>query len=185
VYEWERQGEGSCTESDGCVYLLSGGHEKSASYFVDASTDGNDVFIATAERLVPQDQNENYDLYDARVGGVNLLSAPAGCSGAGCQGAGAVQSGAVAPASATFTGSGNLTAPLGTDTAAVKPRAKLLTRAQKLVRALRACRAKPRVARVACERQARKRYGPTGKAKKAGAAGKAEVGKHSNGGARS
>jgi hypothetical protein len=179
VYEWERQGEGSCTRPDGCVYLLSGGHEGSASYFIDASADGDNAFIATAERLVPQDQNENYDLYDARVGGVNVVPAPAGCSGAGCQGAGAVTSGAVAPASATFTGNGNLTAPIGVGTTPVRSRAKPLTRAQKLARALRACRAKPKAARAVCERQARKRYGAKGKARKA------EAGKRSNGGARS
>jgi hypothetical protein len=185
VYEWERHGEGSCVQSVGCVYLLSGGHEKSASYFIDASANGDSVFIASAERLVPQDQNENYDLYDARVGGVNFVSAASGCSGAGCQGATAVTPSAVAPASATFTGSGNLTVPFGTGTAAVKPRAKPLTRAQKLTKALRLCRARPKKARATCERQARKRYGPTGKAKKAQAARKAEAGKHSNGGARS
>ena len=185
VYEWEPQGEGNCTQSDGCVYLLSGGHEKSASYFIDASSNGDNAFIATAERLVPQDQNENYDLYDARVGGVNLIPEAAGCTGAGCQGAAAAQSGVVAPASATFTGSGNLTAPFGASPVVVGPRAKSLTRAQKLARALRACLAKPKAARAGCERQARKRYGPAGKAKKAGVAGKARAGKHTNRGARS
>jgi hypothetical protein len=184
VYEWEPQGEGNCTQSDGCVYLLSGGHEKSASYFIDASSNGDNAFIATAERLVPQDKNENYDLYDARVGGVNLIPETAGCAGSGCQGAAAAQSGMVVPASATFTGSGNLTAPFGTSPVAVGPRAKPLTRAQKLARALRACHAKPKEARAACERQARKRYGPTGKAK-VGAVRKARAGKHSNRGARS
>jgi hypothetical protein len=60
-----------------------------------------------------------------------------------------------------------------------------LTRAQKLARALRACRVRPKTARAACERQARKRYGQEGKAKKAEVGRKAQAIKHSNGGKRS
>ncbi len=49
------------------------------------------------------------------------------------------------------------------------PKAKVLTRAQKLVLALKACHKKPKGAkRKVCERQARKKYGPIKKAKKAG-----------------
>jgi hypothetical protein len=48
-----------------------------------------------------------------------------------------------------------------------KSKPKALTRAQKLARALRACKKdKSRRKRAACERQARKRYGPLHKAKK-------------------
>jgi hypothetical protein len=48
------------------------------------------------------------------------------------------------------------------------PKAKVLTRAQKLALALKACHKKPKGAkRKACERQARKKYGPLKKAKKA------------------
>jgi hypothetical protein len=48
------------------------------------------------------------------------------------------------------------------------PKAKVLTRAQKLALALKACHKKPKGAkRKACERQARKKYGPVKKAKKA------------------
>jgi hypothetical protein len=46
------------------------------------------------------------------------------------------------------------------------PKAKVLTRAQKLALALKACHKKPKGAkRKACERQARKKYGPLKKAK--------------------
>ncbi len=40
------------------------------------------------------------------------------------------------------------------------PRAKALTRAQKLAAALKLCRKKPKARRVVCERQARRKYGP-------------------------
>jgi hypothetical protein len=171
AYEWERGGEGSCTSPDGCVFLLSGGTSSDASYFVDASASGNDAFVVTRARLVPQDQNENYDLYDARVGGVNVVSSSAGCA-AGCQG-GSVgvgsQGSSVAPSSATFAGPGNLAPPLTPSGGAVKRRAKPLTRAQMLAGALRVCRAKPKRSRAGCERQARARYGPKrDRAKKTG-----------------
>jgi hypothetical protein len=180
AYEWERDGEGSCSRPDGCVYLLTGGTTSSASWFIDASANGNDAFVVSRAQLVPQDQNENYDLYDARVGGVNVLSAPAGCTGGGCQGAAPTSSESGVPASATFAGPGNLAPPLTAGgTAPVKPRAKPLTRAQKLTRALRACMGAPKRRRAVCERQARARYGPKVKVKKAG------MGKHSSRGARS
>ena len=55
VYEWERDGSGSCEEADGCVYLLSGGTGGSASWLLDASADGDDVFIISRSELVPGD----------------------------------------------------------------------------------------------------------------------------------
>ena len=71
VYEWERDGSGSCGEAAGCVYLLSGGASRQWSWLVGGSASGNDVFMVTKAQLVPQDGNENDDLYDARVDGVN------------------------------------------------------------------------------------------------------------------
>ena len=47
------------------------------------------------------------------------------------------------------------------------PKAKVLTRAQKLALALKACKKKHGAKRVNCERAARKKYGPLKKAKKA------------------
>ena len=85
VYEWERDGAGECDLATGCVYLLSGGHSEGASYLLGASADGDDVFIATRGQLVPEDENENYDLYDVRVGAKGPLGASA-CTGTGCQG---------------------------------------------------------------------------------------------------
>jgi hypothetical protein len=63
------------------------------------------------------------------------------------------------PGSAAFSGAGNV-APVA-PVVAVKAKARPLTRAQKLQRALKACRVKhDRRKRVACEVQARKKYGP-------------------------
>jgi hypothetical protein len=74
VYEWEANGEGSCTSNEaeqagGCLYLISSGTSPRPSYFVDADADGSDVFILTAQPLVAQDKDELVDVYDARVGG--------------------------------------------------------------------------------------------------------------------
>ncbi len=45
VYEWERDGTGSCREEAGCDYLLSGGTSNSASWLLGASASGDDVFV--------------------------------------------------------------------------------------------------------------------------------------------
>jgi hypothetical protein len=68
VYEWEAQGEGSCTREGGCVGLISSGRDGEASTFIDASGDGADAFFLTAASLAFGDPG-SYDLYDARVGG--------------------------------------------------------------------------------------------------------------------
>jgi hypothetical protein len=167
AYEWERDGEGTCTEPEGCDFLLSSGSGGTASYFVDASTSGDDAFVVTRDRLVVQDRNEDYDLYDARVGGVNVVSSSAGCA-SGCQGAAAPPVGSGAPASATFAGAGNLTPLIPGGETPVKAKARPLSRARLLARALKACAAKPKRARAVCERQARRRYGPKPKAKQTG-----------------
>jgi hypothetical protein len=111
VYEWERDGTGSCEESAGCIYLLTGGTSKSPSWLAGEGADGNDVFVITRAQLVPEDQNENFDLYDARVGGVQTL-APPECSGTGCQGVPSAPPVFATPASVTFEGVGNFSAPL-------------------------------------------------------------------------
>ena len=66
------------------------------------------------------------------------------------------------PSSATFAGPGNFAPPAP---AAVNPKPKPLTRAQKLAKALKACRGDQKKSkRMACERAARKRYGAKPKA---------------------
>jgi hypothetical protein len=165
VYEWEREGTGGaggCSRSSasfsegsgGCLYLISTGQSDDQSYFGDASADGGDVFFFTRQPLVGRDQDENDDLYDAHVeGGItaqNPLSSVS-CTGEGCLGP--VGSSPVfdEPSSTTSTGAEDPTPKPG-----AKPK---LTRAQKLAKALRACRKQPRRKRGACAARARKRYG--------------------------
>jgi hypothetical protein len=158
VYEWERDGTGSCVRPAGCVYLLSGGTSTGNSSFVDASETGDDVFIETRAQLVPQDHGETYEVYDARVGGTAPPAEPR-CSGSGCQGVPGAPPLFSAPASATATGGGNFAAqpPQPPPSSKSKP----LTKKQELARALRACHAKykPKTRRrISCERAARAAY---------------------------
>lgn len=120
VYEWERTGEGSCHLPGGCVYLLSGGLSQGGSYFIDASADGSDVFFITRQKLVGQDQNELYDIYDARIG-AEVPPTPSQCTGSGCQGVPAPPPIFATPSSVTFNGVGNLSAPAKSS---AKPKAK-------------------------------------------------------------
>lgn len=162
VYEWEREGTGSCehpsTRSGGCLYLISTGQSSQPSYFGDASANGGDVFFFTRQPLVGQDRDENYDVYDARVGGGITAQNPSpttSCTGEGCLGP--LDSSPVlgAPSSTTLTGEGNLAPGNGSRRGEPKP----LTRAQKLASALKTCRKQPRKKRGSCEARARRRYG--------------------------
>jgi hypothetical protein len=125
VYEWEREGAGGSdgcsrssasysTSSGGCLYLISTGESADPSYFGDASADGNNVFFFTRQALVGQDQDENDDLYDARVeGGIVAQnpSPPVDCTEEGCLGPVDPSPVLEAPASSTFSGIGNLKPP--------------------------------------------------------------------------
>jgi hypothetical protein len=144
VYEWNK----------GAVSLISGGAGPGDSYFIGATDNGCDaqppkgcdVFFATFDQLVPSDTDTLADVYDARVGGgfPPAPPAPARCSGEECLGALSAPPLFGAPSSAAFAGAGNLTP--------VKP----LTRAQRLTKALRACKKKPRKKRASCVRGARR-----------------------------
>jgi hypothetical protein len=168
VYEWERSGEGSCQIAGGCIYLLSGGSSTDVSALVGLSASGNDVFIATRAQLSPTDKNEYFDLYDARVEGVAPTGAE-GCPSAGCerQPPPATEHFEIPP-TATLSGIGEpVLGPAGP-----VPSVKPLSKAQKLAKALKACRTKGnKRKRLSCERAARKSYAPA-KAKKTSATGR-------------
>jgi hypothetical protein len=170
VYEWERDGSGSCREADGCIYLLSGGTGGSASWLIDASANGDDVFIISRTELVSGDPYDSFDVYDARVHGVPAPVLPA-CSGTGCQGVPPAPPIFATPASVTFAGVGNFPAgspPGPTTMGKSQPKVKPLTRAQKLAKALRACSRK-RSDRSTCEVEARRRYATRSRAKRSAA----------------
>jgi hypothetical protein len=165
VYEWEPDGVGLCTEVQGCDYLLSGGLEYPA-FLAGASENGDDVFIATRQRLAPEDKNEIVDLYDARVGGSEAVQPPE-CSGTSCQGPPAPAPVFATPPSGTFEGIGNFTSAVKAGRSSGKSggRKKPLSRAQKRVKALKACRKERHGgARKSCEAQVRKRYAQASRA---------------------
>ncbi len=85
AYEWEAQGTGSCTESGGCLNLISSGRSEDGAVFADASADGRDAFFLTGESLVEADPGA-VDLYDARAGGgFAVAPKPIPCDGDACQ----------------------------------------------------------------------------------------------------
>jgi hypothetical protein len=142
---------------DGVVQLISGTESGGGAVFLDASASGGDVFFATRERLAPSDTDELVDVYDARVdGGLPEPPALTPCQGGACREPLTSPLSFSAPASASFTGAGNL----------VPAPSVKLTRAQLLSRALALCRKlKSKKRRSACTDLARRRYAP--KAEKA------------------
>jgi hypothetical protein len=170
VYEYEPVGVGDCSTgsvtfsgaSDGCVGLISSGTAIGETAFLDASENGNDVFFLTGEKLVSEDVDTALDVYDAHqcTSESPCVSVPVGspeCTTAdACRASPSLQPSVFgAPASATFSGAGNITQP-GPGTGV---KARSLTRAQQLAQALRACRKKKEKARRrVCEAQARGRY---------------------------
>ncbi len=100
VYEWE----------NGRVYLISGGTALTPSFYIDNSETGGDVFFGTAQGLVPSDEDEQLDVYDARIPrpGDNPPPNQTPCSGDVCQGPPSVPELLTPGASATFKGLGNI-----------------------------------------------------------------------------
>ena len=112
-------GAGFVPAGQGCVSLISAGTGAGESVFIDASESGDDVFFLTADKLVPQDTDTSVDVYDAHVCGAEgvpctpAVVAPPPCVNAeACRAAPAPQPAIFgAPASATFSGQGNLAPP--------------------------------------------------------------------------
>ena len=149
IYEHEQNETGSCAEEGGCVSLISGAAGSAYDVFLDASSDGSNVFFSTLSQLAPTDMDNLVDVYDARVGGgFREPVAPTECA-TDCQ----VPAGAPAssPLASGFSGtSGNLAPP------AVRP---VISKAQKLAKAIRACPKRPKKKRAKCIALAKKRYG--------------------------
>ncbi|MGH2878046.1 MAG: hypothetical protein ACRDK4_00330 [Solirubrobacteraceae bacterium] len=178
VYEYEPAGVGSCgaTQSTfsvaaaGCQSLISSGTSASPSAFLDASESGGDVFFLTSQDLLPGDVNAAPHIYDARecTGekpclAVPVASPPPCATADACRTAPAPQPAVFgAPASALFSGDGNVPAasPSGGKTASQKRKQAGTTRAQRLTQALKRCRSKRAAhAREACVRRAKHRFG--------------------------
>lgn len=150
--------------NEGNVYLISAGDEAAplhveGSRLLGADEAGEDVFFLTSDPLVPQDPDTQANWYDARAGGgFPAPVSPAGCQGDACQGP---LSGAPQTSNPGSTGiaEDNLVPPVSK----VVVRPQSLTRAQKLAKALRACKREPKKRLAACEKQARRRYGAAAK----------------------
>ena len=174
VYQYEPPSVGSCSSespnftasSAGCVDLISSGASSQESAFLDASASAGDVFFLTSAKLVLADHDAAIDVYDAHQCSpaspcppAQDASPPPCDTGDSCKPAATPQPEIFgAPASALFSGAGNLPAP------APKPptKPKKPTRAEQLAKALKTCHrrfphAKKR--RSACERKAQRRFG--------------------------
>ncbi len=133
--------------------LLSTGTGEDGAWFVEASADGRNAFVVTAQKLTRWDPDKLVDVYDVRAGGglpePPVVGVP--CVGDACQG-----TPSAAPsfnAASGFSGLGN---PIFAKAVKVKSKAKPSLR---LRRALAVCHKKPKRKRAGCERVARKRYG--------------------------
>jgi hypothetical protein len=129
VYELEPEGVGNCQAgvadasevyepaTDGCVGLISSGTSSDESAFLDASEGGGEVFFLTASQLVPQDEDQAFDIYDAHectasspcTSQAAAAVPPACTSEASCKVAPEAQPSIYGlPSSATFKGESNL-----------------------------------------------------------------------------
>ena len=153
----------------GQVYLISPDDEATPVRFQNTTRQtrllgidesGRDVFFISGDRLVPQDVDTQASWYDARVeGGFPAPVVSLGCAGEECQGAGP---GAPPLFSALSPPPGSENAVSSVDGVKAKTAAQL--RAERLARALKACKAKRvKRTRTACERSARKKYDAAGK----------------------
>jgi hypothetical protein len=97
VYMWE----------NGEDHLLTSGRSQVPSYVIDSGESGNDVFVLTADGLIPSDTNQTYDVYDVRVDGGFAEPKLESCEGDACQGQGTRPGEAMAPASAKLVTAGN------------------------------------------------------------------------------
>jgi hypothetical protein len=169
VYQYEPAGSGSCSTSPGCRALISSGESADESAFLDASENGGNVFFLTASRLLPQDVDLSYDIYDAHDCNESPCLKPpttaTQCtSSQSCQGNSTSSTNFASPLSSSDAGVAVPTPQQKTlPTKTVKP-----TRAQLLTKALKACEKKfkhSKKKRVACEKQAHKKYGKKAKKK--------------------
>jgi DNA-binding beta-propeller fold protein YncE len=169
VYEWERaSSQQACEElgaslyvasAGGCLSLVSSGESPQPSEFIDASSDGHDVFFTTNQGLVSEDPGL-VDLYDARIDGGFPAKPPMSvCEGEACQNPPSPPRD-VTPASATFDGPGDLVSTLAAPVSkTVGSKSKPASRAQALAQALRACAKKTKTKRKSCQAAVRRRYG--------------------------
>ncbi len=172
VYQSEPNGLGGCSTGSRCLSLISSGTSEKESAFLDASVTGDNVFFLTAAKLLSQDRDSSFDIYDARIcTGESPCqtpppAAPPQCaSAAECRGSGSGAPGFQAPPSSTFNGPGSPVQPA--QTTSVQPKPPVVStpsRTRRLAAALKKCR---RLAhrtkaqkhkRASCESKARRHF---------------------------
>ncbi|HTZ64201.1 MAG TPA: hypothetical protein VMB51_08855 [Solirubrobacteraceae bacterium] len=167
VYEYEPGGLGTCTSQPGCVSPISSGTSPQESAFLDASQEGTDAFFLTAAQLAEQDTDNSLDIYDARICGtaetgpcLSVKAPPSPpCNGEECRPSAPQQPAFVPAPTSTYAGPIDQAKQQVSSSKTTTGKPKLLTRAEKLAAALKACRKlKLKARRQVCERKARKTY---------------------------
>lgn len=186
VYEWEQEDTEGCSvgslklanlkessaysEVDhGCLYLLTSGvgeevpttfGSTDGTHLVGASEGLKDIYVQTPEQLLPGLDNAEH-IYDIRTdGGFQYTQESKGCEPGLCRTESSTPPSVETPASIGFNGAGNLTPSSTVTSKTVTPKKRTAgqVRTEKLKKALKVCRAKPKGKRRACEATARKRY---------------------------
>lgn len=184
VYEFDPEGLGDCSSgtanpaevyspgADGCVGLISSGASGQESAFLDASglnpttgQEGEDVFFMTSSKLVSRDVDTAYDVYDAHACSsvvpcaAGAVAVPPACTTAdSCRAAPTPQPEVFgAPASQTFSGSGNLVPAPSAAPVSVKATAKVVKCRRGFVRKHNRCvkKSKTRDTKVSEHRRGR------------------------------
>ena len=113
VYQYEPEAVGGCKRAEGCINLISAGHEPVDSNLLTIDETGKNVFFTSRDRLVLKDKDGLIDLYDAREGGG--IPAESEVSRGECQGEACQQPVSPpndpTPGSSTFQGAGNVNEP--------------------------------------------------------------------------
>jgi len=129
IYEWHREPG----QPEGEVSLISSGSSLTSDGDPTISSSGRDIVFVTTAGLVPEDVEEDKDIYDARLGGgfppVGTERQP--CSGDACQGPLTNPAPLLVPGSVSQAPGENLAAPI-TAKAAPRARPKKCSRGRKL-----------------------------------------------------
>jgi hypothetical protein len=157
VYAWH----------NGSVNMISDGQDPNGAEYAGMSATGSDIFFQARTQLVGQDTDSLGDIYDARIGGGFPGPVPEpSCSGEACQGSASPGPALGASGTSSFTGGSNLTPRINLLPPPEEPKAKPLTRAQMLTKALRSCKKdKNKSKRKSCEKEAKNKYAPKPKPK--------------------
>jgi Tol biopolymer transport system component len=153
---------------NGSVNMISDGQDPNGAVYAGMSATGSDVFFQTRAQLVGQDADALGDIYDGRIGGGFPAPSPEpSCSGEACQGSAPAAPAFGASGTSSLTAGGNATPGSTAFPTPTESKPKLLTRAQKLAKALKQCKKdKSKKKRLACEKTAKKKYGKAPKKKK-------------------